>query len=78
MIIRLLYLAIFLASVAWMIAEPGYEPAIGIGTALIGLLTQWIINKKKGETLSAQTQTVGDHSIGIQAGGNVEIDTLKN
>ena len=78
MIIRFLYLAIFLASVAWMIAEPGYEPAIGIRTALIGLLTQWIINKKKGETLSAQTQTVGDHSIGIQAGGNVEIDTLKN
>lgn len=78
MFIRLLYLTIFLASVAWMIAEPGYEPAIGIVTSLIGLLTTWIINKNKESKSFTQTQNVGDHSIGIQAGGNVEIDTLKN
>jgi hypothetical protein len=78
MLIRMLSIIIFFASIAWMIAEPGYEPVIGIATSLIGLLTSWMINRNKESTSFTQTQNVGDHSIGIQAGGNVKIDTLKN
>lgn len=78
MFILILSVLAFIGSLTWMIVEPGYEPAIGIVTSLIGVLTAWVQNKKKDAILTKQTQTVGDHSIGIQAGGNVQIDNLKN
>lgn len=78
MFIRIVSILIFIVSLTWMIVDPGFEPAIGIGTSLIGLLTLWIKNRNKKTSDTIQTQNVGDHSVGIQAGGNVKINTLKN
>lgn len=55
-------------AIAWMIATPGYEPAIAIVASLSGLITSFVVGHRKGSPPVDQTQIVAQNGIGVQAG----------
>lgn len=78
--IRLLALATLVASAAWCIASPGFEPAIVFITSLSALIGTFVYKKTSdGQRGMAQRQSVGPGAIGIQAGRDATVsDATKN
>lgn len=70
LIIKILSGLALIGSVVWFIAQPDYEPAIAIVTSLSTFIAAWLGDRRL-KRLANQTQTVGENSIGIQAGGDV-------
>ncbi len=76
LIIKILSAVAFFGSVAWLIKQPDYEPAIAAVTSMSAFLGAWFIDKKsKPEVIFKQS--VSKNAVGIQAGGNVNIDNIK-
>jgi hypothetical protein len=67
-------LALF-GSIAWMVADPDYEPALSIVASLAAFIANFIIERRKVDT-PAQQQTVIGNGIGVQAGGDVTIGDI--
>lgn len=74
--VRILSVVVFLASIAWCIKSPDYEPAIAIVTSLIALVASWRSGEKK-RRLADQQQVIGNKGFGIQAGGDVTTGDIK-
>lgn len=65
----------FVCAIAWMVKEPGFEPALAIGGAMATFISLVVLDKRKKPD-AAQQQTVSERSVGIQAGGNVSIGNI--
>ncbi len=39
--IKVIYAVLFIVSIAWFVAERGYEPFVGIIVAVLGIIDQW-------------------------------------
>ena len=76
LIIKLLSGLAFIGSVAWFIAQRDYEPAIAIVTSLSGFIAAWLYDKKLKRQAN-QNQTVSKNGIGIQAGGDVSMGSIR-
>ena len=76
LIIKLLSGLAFIGSVAWFIAQPNYEPAIAIVTSLVAFIAAWFGDKKLKRQAN-QNQTVSKNGIGIQAGGDVSMGSIR-
>lgn len=74
--IKLLSVAGLIGSIAWCLADPGYEPAIAIITSLSALGGTFCVKSKRGQQKS-QNQVVSKNGFGIQSGGNVSIGDIK-
>ncbi len=74
LIIKILATIAFIGSIAWFIAQPDYEPAIGITTSLMTFIAAWIKGKQKKPAY--QKQTISRNSIGIQAGGDISMGNI--
>lgn len=61
-----------LGSIAWVIAEPGFESSLAVVGSLSALGSAFIAEKRK-VWHAQQHQTVSQSSVGIQAGGDVSI-----
>ena len=70
LIIKILSALALTGSVAWFIAERGYEPAIAIVTSLAAFVVAWF-REKNVQRPANQNQNVAENGIGIQAGGDV-------
>lgn len=70
--IRSLAVIALIGSIAWTIADPGYEPLITGVTSLSALIATFIVNRRAARC-AAQRQSVSKGSIGVQAGGDVRI-----
>lgn len=76
--LKILAVLAFIASVAWFISAPGWEPGILILTSAGAFIGFFIgENKGKKEKSNNQQQTVSKSSVGIQAGGDVNINNSK-
>lgn len=75
MIIKILAAIAFIGSIAWFVAQPDYEPAIGITTSLMTFITAWIKGKQKKQAF--QNQVIFRNSIGIQAGGDISMGNIR-
>lgn len=73
--VKILSFVAFIASIAWCIKSPDYEPAIAMVTSLIALIASWRASKKGH--LADQHQVVGENGFGIQAGGDVTTGDIK-
>lgn len=71
-IVKLLSGIVLIGSVAWCVAEPGYEPAIAIITSLIAFIGVWFIETKI-KNQADQNQSVAENGIGIQTKRDVNI-----
>lgn len=76
LIIKLLSGIAFIGSVAWFIAIPDYEPAIAIVTSLSVFIAPWFGNKKL-KRQAHQNQTIAKDGVGIQAGGDVSMGSIR-
>jgi Co/Zn/Cd efflux system component len=59
------------ASIAWLIADPGYDPLVTTIVSLSALVSTFVIQKRKAR--QAQHQSVSKSSNAIQAGRDVTI-----
>ena len=75
LIVRILSLVALVASIAWCIKSPDYEPAIAIVTSLIAVVASWRSAEKKQP--ADQKQVIGEQGFGIQAGGDVTTGDIK-
>lgn len=76
LIIKLLSGIAFIGSVAWFIVQRGYEPAIAIVTSLSAFIAAWFGDKKLKRQAN-QNQAVSKNGIGIQAGGDVNMGSIR-
>ena len=76
LIIKLLSGIAFIGSVAWFIAQRDYEPAIAIFTSLSAFIAAWLHGKKLKRQAN-QNQTISKNGIGIQAGGDVSMGSIR-
>ncbi len=74
LLLKILAIVAVIGSVAWVIASPGYEPALAVVVALGTLISLFIVEKKQSR--ARQQQTVSRSSIGIQGGRDVSIGDI--
>lgn len=65
-----------LIAIAWLFFDPKFDSAFATAIALAAVIALYIAPTKK-KRLSNQSQSVTEHSTGIQAGGDVNISTNK-
>eukprot|EP01034_Spumella_vulgaris_P026184 gene26184-32720_t len=71
----MLLLLILLGSIVWVIAAPDFEPAIAVGTSLLGVLGNEVVLRKKKHA-ATMAQSVQGNAIGIQAGGDNNLGNI--
>ena len=72
LILKSLSALALLGSIAWLLAQPDYEPAIAVVTSLAALIGTFVVDRRK-QNQTTQDQRVGKKGFGIQAGGDVKI-----
>ena len=76
LIIKVLSGLAFIGSVAWFIAQRDYEPAIATVISLTAFIAAWFGDKRLKRQAN-QKQTVAKNGIGIQAGGDVSMGSIR-
>lgn len=76
LIIKILSGLAFIGSVAWLIAQRDFEPAIAAVTSLSAFIAARLGGKKPNRQAN-QSQNVSSEGIGIQAGGNVNMGSIR-
>lgn len=66
-----------LGSIAWVIADPGFEPGLAVVGSLSALVSAFLVEKRNAQR-AQQYQSVSQSSVGIQAGGNVSVGDVKS
>lgn len=77
LIVKILLGLAFLGSFAWLISDPTLESAAATLTSLGAFIGAWIGDKRLNQK-GRQNQVVERGSVGIQAGGNVNVGKIKN
>jgi hypothetical protein len=75
MFIRFLALLSLAGSVAWLIYEPGFEPFLAVLGAIGVAVTAFLVEKAK--RTRGQQQEISAGSVGIQAGGDINIGNIQ-
>lgn len=70
--IRALAAIALLGSIVWLIAAPGFEAGLAVVGSLSALISAGFVEKRTSRG-GRQRQSVGNFSIGVQAGGDVTI-----
>jgi hypothetical protein len=76
-IIKFLAFIALIASIAWLVSSPGFEPALALVGSMSALVSAFVV-EKRSKRLAKQHQSVSNSSMGIQAGGNVSIGDINN
>ena len=76
LIIKVLSGLALIGSVAWFIVQRDYEPAIATVTSLTAFIAAWFGDKRLKRQAN-QNQTVAKNGIGIQAGGDVSMGSIR-
>lgn len=63
-----------LGSGAWFYTDHDFEPALAVLGSISALIGLFVVDKKKNQTM--QKQIISNKSIGIQAGGDINIGNL--
>ena len=77
LIVKTLLGLAFLGSFAWLISAPTLESAVATVTSLGALIGSWIGDNRLKQN-GGQNQVVESGSVGIQAGGNVNVGKMEN
>lgn len=71
-IVKFLALILLVSSGLWLYVKPGFDSLIATIAALISLVGTFIVDKSSPNSFK---QKVSQKSVGIQAGGNVNISS---
>lgn len=75
--LRILAAIAVVGSFAWLIAAPGFEPALAAVGAISALVSTFLSGQQDGRR-AEQQQSVSTSSIGVQAAGDVKIHDRGN
>jgi hypothetical protein len=75
--VKLLSVAAFIGSIAWLIHTPDYEPVIAAITSLSGCIAAFLVDRSR-KTKAVMHQSVGNGSVGIQAGSDICVGNINN
>ena len=64
-----------IGSIAWVIKDPGFESALSVIGAISALVSAVLIERRNKRR--TQRQSVSGSSIGVQAGGDVNIGNIR-
>lgn len=73
--VKILAVIALIGSIAWMIAAPGFEPALAVVGSISALVTSFLVQKRSTRR-AQQHQSVSKSSIGVQAGRDVSIGDI--
>ncbi|HOD79705.1 MAG TPA: hypothetical protein PKI10_15730 [Syntrophorhabdus sp.] len=73
--IKFLAAIALIGSIAWVIAVPGFEPALAVVGSISALVSAFLVKKPKMQG-DQQHQSVSKSSIGVQAGRDVSIGNI--
>jgi len=73
--LKFLSIIALIGSVAWVIADPGFEPAIAIVGSISALVSAFLFEQRKARR-AQQHQSVSKTSVGVQAGRDVNIGSI--
>jgi hypothetical protein len=76
LIIKVLLALALIGSVVWFIAQRDYEPFIATVTSLTAFIAAWLGDKTLKQQAN-QKQAVAKNGIGIQAGGDVSMGSIR-
>lgn len=62
-----------LGAIAWVVVDPGFEPGLAVVGSASALLALFVADRRKRLASSQQEQVVSHRSVGIQAGGDINI-----
>ena len=65
-----------IGSIAWVIANPGFESALAVIGSISALVSAFLVERRNARR--AQQQSVSKSSIGVQAGGDVSIGSIRS
>jgi hypothetical protein len=75
--IKFLAVVALVASIAWLVSAPGFEPALALVGSLSALVSAFVV-EKRSKRHARQHQSVSNSSMGIQAGGDVSIGDINS
>ena len=64
-----------IGSIAWVIADPGFESALAVVGSISALVSAFLVERQNAQR-AQQQQSVSKSSIGVQAGGDVNIGNI--
>jgi hypothetical protein len=73
--VKLLAAIALIGSIAWVIADPGFESALAVVGSISTLVSAFLIEKRNTRRVQ-QHQSVSKSSIGMQTGGDVSIGNI--
>jgi hypothetical protein len=73
--LKLLAALALIGSISWVIADPGFEPVLAVVGSISALVSAFLVEKRKMRR-EQQQQSVSKSSIGVQAGGDVNIGNI--
>lgn len=74
-VIKFLAVVALIGSIAWLVSEPGFEPALALVSSMSALVSTFVV-EKRSKRHARQHQSVSNSSMGIQAGGDVSIGDI--
>ena len=76
-IVQILSIIAFIGSVFWFISKPNYDSALSIITSL-GTFFVSLYTEKKSKKQSNLRQTVSSNGVGVQAGGDINMGSIRS
>ncbi len=73
--VKVLAVIALIGSINWVIADPGFEPCIAVVGSLSALVSAFLVDKRNARR-AQQHQSISKSSIGVQAGGDVNIGNV--
>jgi hypothetical protein len=64
-----------IGSIAWAIADPGFESVLAAIGSFSALISAFLVEKRRARR-AQQRQSVSKSSIGVQAGGDIDIGSI--
>jgi hypothetical protein len=72
--VKILAAIALIGSIAWVIADPGFESALSVVGSISALISAFLVERRNARR--TQHQSVSKSSIGVQAGGDVSIGNI--
>ena len=66
-----------IGSIAWVIADPGFEPALAVVGSFSALISAFLVEKRNASR-TQQRQSVSKSSIGLQVGGDMSVGNTRS
>jgi hypothetical protein len=75
--VKILAVVALIGSVGWVVADPGFEPALAVIGAISALISAFLVERRNARR-AQQHQSVSKFSVGVQAAGDVNIGSVRS